>query len=71
MAIKNCIGGICGFGASVLAGKLLAAIQANGNILFGIPLHGQQLLSAISFAITVILIVYIKKVIEKQKIMIQ
>ena len=71
MSVKNCIGGLFGFGTSVIAGRILAAVQANGNTILGIPMYGQQLLSAISFAITVVLIVYIKTVIEKQKIMIQ
>jgi uncharacterized membrane protein YesL len=35
-AIKNSIGGIFGFVGSLLAGKLLALIQYNGNMLFGI-----------------------------------
>ena len=69
MAIKNCIGGLFGFGASILAGKILAAVQANSNMILGIPIHGQQLLSAISFAVTVVLIIYIKQVIEKQHVM--
>ena len=35
MAIKNCIGGAAGFMASLIGGKLLSYIQANGNMLFG------------------------------------
>ena len=71
MAIKNCIGGLCGFAASVIGGKILDMIQKNGNMIFGIHLYGQQLLSFISLCITVVAIVYINKVIAKQKIMIQ
>lgn len=71
MAIKNSIGGICGFAASILAGRLLASIQANGNHFFNITVYGQQVLSAVSFVIMAAAIVFTAKVIEKQKIMIQ
>jgi len=71
MAIKNCIGGILGFGASMLGGKILGAVQANGNVVFGIHMYGQQLLSAISFAIVIVAILFLRKVIEKQKIIVQ
>lgn len=71
MAIKNCIGGLCGFGASLLAGKILDLIQANGNMIFGIHMYGQQVLAAISLVITVLTIVYINAVIEKQQVMVQ
>jgi len=67
IAIKNCLGGICGFGASLLAGKLLSAVQANGNLLFGIHIYPQQLLSFISFLICLLIICYISFVVEKQK----
>ena len=71
MAIKNCIGGLFGFGASVLGSKILDAVQNHGNLLFGVPVYGQQILSGISFGITVVAIIFVGKVVEKQKIMIQ
>lgn len=71
MAFKNSIGGLFGFGASLLGSKILSLVQANGNIIFGMPIYGQQLLSAISFTITVIAVIFVKKVIEKQEVMIQ
>lgn len=70
-AIKSSIGGLCGFGASVLASRLLDYVQANGNTLFGITVYGQQLLSLISFVLIVIAILFNHFVISKQKIMIQ
>ena len=70
-AIKNSIGGICGFGASLLAGLLLGYIQDNGNMLFGIPVYGQQVLALISFILTIIAVIFTHFVIKKQKIMIQ
>ncbi len=70
-AIKNSIGGIAGFGASILAGRLLAHIQQNGNTLFGIPVYGQQVLALISAILSLAAILFVKLVIEKQKIMVQ
>ena len=71
MAIKNSIGGICGFGASLAASALLTRIQANGNTLFGIHVYGQQVLAAISFVVMSVAFIFTKAVIEKQKTMIQ
>ncbi len=71
MAIKYSIGGIFGFLASILGGKILAMVQVNGNTFLGIHMYGQQLLAFISFALTVIAIVFVKLVIEKQKVKVQ
>ena len=71
MAIKNCIGGICGFGASILASKLLKHIQDSGNTFLGMNVYGQQVLSAISLLILIAAIIFTKLVIEKQKTMVQ
>ena len=67
-AIKNSIGGLCGFLASLLAGGLLSVIQENGNMLFGMPLYAQQVLSAIAAVIAVCSILYIHFVLQKQKV---
>lgn len=68
MAIKNCIGGICGFGASIVGGRILQAVQNNGNKVLGIPMYGQQLLALISCVLCVITIIFLKNVIEKQEV---
>lgn len=68
IAVKNCIGGIFGFGASLVAGKILSAVQANGNMLFGIHIYGQQVLSAITFVLLVTSIIFSMVVIEKQEV---
>lgn len=70
-AIKNSVGGLFGFGASLVGGKILGAIQANGNMLFGIHVYGQQVLSAISFVLLVITILFTHFVVSRQKVMIQ
>lgn len=71
MAVKNSIGGICGFLASLAGSKILDAIQKNGNMLFGIPCYGQQVLSVISFLIIVIAILFIEFKIKKEKVIVQ
>lgn len=71
MAIKNSIGGLCGFGASIIGGKLLGAVQAHNNTIFGMQIYGQQILSGISFIIIAAAIVFVKFGIEKQEIKIQ
>ncbi len=70
-AIKNSIGGLCGFGASFVASKLLEYIQANGNMLFGIRVYGQQVLSLISFVLIIVCVLIVHFVIQKQKTMVQ
>lgn len=61
LSITNAISGICGFIASLAAGKLLAMIQANGNQLFGLHLYGQQVLSAISALLLLGCVVLVNK----------
>ncbi len=70
-AIKNSIGGIFGFAASFVGSRILAAIQANGNTFMGMHVYGQQVLSAISFVVMVITILFIHFVIEKQEVLVQ
>lgn len=67
-AIKNSIGGVIGFGASLIGSKILSSVQANGNTVFGIPLYGQQVLSLISFVFAVAAIIFAHVVLQKQKI---
>jgi Na+/melibiose symporter-like transporter len=67
-AIKNSIGGLCGFLASLVAGEILSAIQENGNMLFGMPMYAQQLLSVLAAVIALGSILYIHFVLQKQKV---
>ena len=69
MAIKNSIGGICGFGASVLGGKILEVVQEKGNTIFGLHIYGQQVLGGISLFILIGTIIFMNKVIVKQTVM--
>lgn len=67
-AIKYSVSGLCGFGASMLASRILKAVQDGGNTLFGITVYGQQLLSAISLVLVIGGILFVRYVLEKQKI---
>ena len=68
-AIKNSIGGVAGFLAALLGGRILGTVQANGNLVLGIPLYGQQLLSVISLVLIVVAVFYNRLVILPQKAM--
>ena len=59
MAIQSCTKGICGFIAALIGGKILDAVQKNGNTVLGIPMYGQQLLAGISFIGMVIALLYL------------
>ncbi len=69
MAIKNCIGGLCGFGASLLGSRILAYIQGNGNRFFGIEVRGQQVLAVCSLILIVAAFLVTHFVIGRQKVM--
>ena len=71
MSIKNCLGGLCGFAASISGGILLGIIQENTVSLFGIAINAQQFLSAVSFVLLVLVALFIHFVIAKQKVKIQ
>jgi Na+/melibiose symporter-like transporter len=67
-AIKNSVAGLCGFGASVLGGVILRAVQENGNSVLGLPMRGQQLLALISLAVTIITLLFTARIMEKQTV---
>ena len=69
MSLQRCIGGLCGFGASLIGSKILSLIQANGNRIGGIAVNAQQFLSLISFVLTLAAIVFLRKTIAKQPIL--
>ena len=67
LGIKTAIGGVCGFLASILGGKLLEAIQAGGNTFLGINVYAQQVLSFITFLGILLILVYMKRTVLKLK----
>ena len=66
-AIKNSIGGVCGFGASLLAAQLVKAMEGGKEIL-GVTVYAPQILSAISCVLFLGAFVFTKLVLEKQKV---
>lgn len=61
--IYGAITGLSGFVGSVLGGALLAVIQKNGLVLFGVPLYAQQVLNLLSGLGVAALAVYVKRVV--------
>jgi Na+/melibiose symporter-like transporter len=71
LALKSTLAGFAGFFTTLIVSPLVSHIQSNGNMLFGIPVYGQQVLALISLVLTVGAILFTRFVIGKQKIMIQ
>ncbi len=67
-ALKNTLAGLAGFGTTLLASLLVARIQENGNMLFGIPVYAQQVMSLISAVLTVGTIVYLNVAIKAKPV---
>jgi len=63
--IKYAAGGVSSFIASLIGGNILSVIQNNGNKIFGITIYAQQVLTFAALIITLTLIVYLIKVIDK------
>ena len=73
-AIKNSIGGLCGFGASLLGGLILDLVNKNQDSIkevVGITIYGQQVLSGISLVMLIITIIFTHFVVSKQRVMVQ
>ncbi len=61
MAIKSVFTGITSFLGAVVGGFILNKIQANGNIVFGFHLYGQQVLATMAFLIKIVTITLFHK----------
>ena len=71
MAFRSAISGIVGFLGALLGAKILEVVQANGNMLFGMHVYGQQVMAVLSFLCIVVALLIIHFVIAKNKITIQ
>lgn len=68
LAISSALGGVCGFASTCLMSPVVAFIQRQGNRLLGLNIYPAQFVSAVAFAITVLLLIYLRLVIiNKQK----
>ena len=64
LGIKNTAAGVAAFAAAIVGRELLNAIQHDGNRFFGFELYAQQVLSALSALIILVLIFYIRRVVK-------
>lgn len=71
VAILMSVSGVFSFAASLAGSALLTHIQANGNVFWGIPVYGQQVLALITVLIILGCLLFNRAVVEKQEIMIQ
>ncbi|MBQ7822241.1 MAG: MFS transporter [Clostridia bacterium] len=67
LGITKAAGGLAAFPMALVGSRILTYIQSSSNMLFGIPVYGQQVLSFIAFAFMMLLVVYMKTVILKLK----
>ena len=65
LGLYSAAGGIAGFGASLLGGLLIAAVQKSGLVLWGRTIYAQQVNSAVSALCLVGLILYMLTVVQK------
>ncbi|MBE7045550.1 MAG: MFS transporter [Ruminococcaceae bacterium] len=63
LAVKQTVYGLCGFLATVAVTPFVDYIQNAGNQFFGMHVYAQQILSAVSFVCTLLLILYLDKII--------
>lgn len=61
LAVYSSVGGLAGFLTTLAVSPLVSHIQASGNSLFGLSVYAQQVVSAISFVMTGLLMLYMQK----------
>lgn len=67
LAICQAASGAAGFVSTLAVSPLIASIQGNGNILFGVNLYAQQVVSIIAFLIVIATVIYIRLFVAKTK----
>lgn len=70
-SLKNSIGGLFGFGASLVGSGILASVQAAGNQVLGMPIYCQQILGMISVLLVLLAFCLTHFVIRRQQVMLQ
>ncbi len=65
LALSQTFAGFSGFLITLALSPLVVAIQKNGNSILGVSVYAQQVLSAFSFLITIILLIYMRTVVRK------
>ncbi len=67
LGIRTALGGVSAFLSSFLGAYIVHTVQSNGNVAFGLNIYPQQILSAISTAICVCVVLYMIFVVGKLK----
>ena len=63
LAVSSALGGVCAFLSTCLMSPVVAYIQRQNNRLLGLNIYPAQFVSAVAFAITVLLLIYRRLVI--------
>ena len=61
LAVYSSVGGLAGFLTTLAVSPLVSHIQAAGNMLFGLPVYAQQVMSGISLLLAFAVMLYMKK----------
>jgi len=67
LAVCQAVSGITGFLATLCVSPLVDHIQSSGNMLFGIPVYAQQVMSLLGVLFTVVAIVYLRLMLMNRK----
>ena len=67
LAVSRAIAGVTGFVTTLAVSPIVAAIQANGNSVFGITVYAQQVMSAFALVVMLLGALYVRKVLVKSK----
>ena len=67
LGIKGTLGGLASVLATLVGAKIVDAVQANGNQVFGLNIYAQQILSLLACLVFALTVLYIKFVIMKLK----
>ncbi|MBP5208612.1 MAG: MFS transporter [Clostridia bacterium] len=70
-ALKDCIAGVFGFFCAIASGRLMSAIQARGNTLFGVTVYAQQVQSVLSLLFVIAALIYAQLALSHKKTMLQ
>ena len=67
LGIKSALGGLVAFFSSFLGAFIVHSVQSKGNVIFGMTIYPQQILSAITTIFCIAVVVYMMTVVEKLK----
>jgi MFS family permease len=65
LALTQTLAGITGFVTTLVVSPLVSFIQKNNNMVFGLNVYAQQLITAIALLFTLTMIIYTRKMLKK------